>query len=111
MKRRILSPPAYGDLQAIQAYLTDQAGAATARRVLAALRAASNEVFRHPELGHFRDDLVKDDVRFRRVHSYLIIYRDDPHATEIIRILHASRNVAAILSFGDESSAEPAKPG
>jgi plasmid stabilization system protein ParE len=102
VKRRVLSPPAYDDLERIQAYLTVHAGATAARRVLSAIRAASNEVFRHPNLGHYRNDLVKGDLRFWRVYSYLIVYRDDAHATEIIRFLHASRDIAHILSLEDE---------
>ena len=57
-----------------------------------------------PGMGHFRSDLAAEPLRFWRVRSYLIIYRSEKRPIEIVRILHAARDVQAILG---EKPAEP----
>ena len=52
---------------------------------------------RNPHLGHFRSDLTSQPVRFRAVHSYLIIYDPNARPLEVVRILSGYRDVAAML--------------
>ncbi len=50
-----------------------------------------------PLLGHWRRDLTSANVRFSRVYSYLIVYRPDTFPLQIVAVLHAARDVSAIL--------------
>lgn len=50
-----------------------------------------------PGLGHVREDLAEEPLRFWAVYSYLIIYRSNQRPIEIIRVLHGAQDVRAIL--------------
>jgi antitoxin ParD1/3/4/toxin ParE1/3/4 len=50
-----------------------------------------------PGAGHVRPDLTGDPVKFWQVFSYLIVYDPVPRPIHIVRVLHASRDIAAIL--------------
>lgn len=51
----------------------------------------------NPCIGHYREDLTNQPVRFWPIKShYLIIYRDTS-PTEIIRVLSGYRDIAALL--------------
>lgn len=55
-----------------------------------------------PGLGHFREDLAPEPVRFWPVYSYLIVYLPDSDPLQVLRVLHGARDVAAI--FGGQDS-------
>ena len=97
MARFVLSPEARDDLRENRDYIArDSAGAA--RRVLSELRAAMRRLAEMPELGHFREDLADEPLRFWPVHSYLIIYRPDRKPLEVVRVLSGYRDIAELLS-------------
>ena len=49
-----------------------------------------------PGLGHLREDLTDEPLRFLPVWSYLVIYRlTDP--VEVVRVVHGARDVAREL--------------
>lgn len=49
-----------------------------------------------PGLGHLREDLADEPLRFYPVWSYLVIYRlTDP--IQVVRVLHGARDVAGEL--------------
>jgi plasmid stabilization system protein ParE len=49
-------------------------------------------------MGHYRADLSEEPLCFWTVRSFLIIYRREKRPIEIARVIHGSRDVAAILS-------------
>lgn len=51
-----------------------------------------------PEMGHSREDLADEPLRFWPVHSYLIIYRPDRSPLEVVRVLSGYRDIAELLS-------------
>jgi plasmid stabilization system protein ParE len=51
----------------------------------------------HPGAGHTRLDLTDYDVKFFPVYSYLVAYRPDTKALQIISILHGRRDIEGIL--------------
>ena len=51
-----------------------------------------------PALGHRREDLSEEALRFWSVRSYLIVYRADPRPIEIVRVLSGYRDIATLLS-------------
>lgn len=51
-----------------------------------------------PEIGHRREDLADEPLRFWPVYSYLVIYRADVSPIEVVRVLSGYRDVAELLS-------------
>ena len=96
MKRFVLSPAATADIEQIEAFLDEHAPHAT-DAVLDALRDAMRRIAARPGLGHLREDLTDEPLRFFPVWSYLVIYRlTDP--VEVVRVVHGARDVARELS-------------
>jgi len=78
MKRYVLSPEARGDLLEIWEYIArDNIDAAD--RIMQDIRESCSRPAEMPEIGHYREDLSNEPLKFWRVHSYLIVYR--PSAT------------------------------
>lgn len=95
MKRFVLSPAATADVEQIEAFLDQHAPHAT-DAVLDALRDAMRRIAQRPGIGHLREDLSDEPLRFYAVWSYLVIYRlTDP--IEIVRVVHGARDVAREL--------------
>ena len=97
MARFVLSPEASDDLREIRDYIARDSTSA-ARRVLADLRVAMRRLAEMPEIGHVRQDLADEPLRFWPVYSYLIIYRPDSRPLEVVRVLSGYRDIAELLS-------------
>ena len=50
-----------------------------------------------PGIGHWREELTDKRHRFFTVYSYLIVYRTETKPLQIIRVLHAARDLRNIL--------------
>jgi len=96
MNPYILAPAAQRDLRALQTYIA-QENIQVARRVLAEIRAACARLADNPRLGHAREDLTDQPVRFWSVRTYYLIYRPDTHPLEIVRIVHSARDIPHLL--------------
>ena len=96
MSRYVLSEPARRDLREIRDYIA-QDSVSAARQVLRELRLAFAQLARNPDIGHRREDLTDQAVLFWPVHSYLIIYRPHTSPLQIVRVLHAARDVPNLL--------------
>lgn len=70
--------------------------------MLAALEAGIQKLSEVPGIGHLREDLADRQHRFFLVHSYLVVYRSEPTPLQVIRVLHASRDVQALLGTASE---------
>ena len=51
-----------------------------------------------PGLGHLREDLASEPLRFWPVRHYLIIYRPHVKPIEIVRVLSGYRDIQALLT-------------
>lgn len=49
-----------------------------------------------PGIGHKREDLTNRDVRFWRIHSYLIIYKKSK-PLNVVRIIHGKCDVKQLM--------------
>ena len=98
MKRFILTPRAQQDIYDIWEYIADD-NLGAADRVLDALEKAMVELAKSPGLGHSREELSDQRHRFFLVYSYLIVYRHETKPLQIIRVLHAPRDVQSILGL------------
>lgn len=50
-----------------------------------------------PYLGHTWEEVIDISYRFWRVRSYFIVYRPETKPLQIIRIVHAARDLKALL--------------
>ena len=75
-----------------------------ADRVLDALENTMVKLAKNPRIGHWREDLTDKRHRFFLVYSYLIVYRHETKPLQIIRVLHAARDVQGILGLSPDES-------
>ena len=96
MKGFKLSPEAARDIREIWAYIA-QDSAETARKIRLSLFNACHLLAENPAIGHLREDLTDQPVRFWPAGPYLIIY--DPHSRPlaIIRVVHGARDVPSLF--------------
>ena len=97
MKRFLLSEDADNDLQDIKRYLLSEGGTPLVRHILARLKSAMFMLALNPYLGHVREDLTKEPVRFWGVFSYLIVYDPVMKPLGVARILQGNQDLARIF--------------
>jgi plasmid stabilization system protein ParE len=61
-------------------------------KVHAAFLSAFELLARHPGLGHTRDDVTRQPLKFWSVHSYLVAYDPATAPLEIVAVLRGSRD-------------------
>lgn len=88
---------AESDLDEVWEYLAVAAGVETADRVLDDCERALRKLARRPGMGHPREDLAPAYVRWWLVHSYAVAYLIDGNELTVLRVLHSSRDVRAVL--------------
>jgi toxin ParE1/3/4 len=101
VKRYLLTDEAKEDIADIRKYLKREAGLRVAQSTVKKIRDAIVFLSRTPGAGHLREDLTDEAIKFWPVFSYLIVYNPAARPIEILRIIHGSREVAAILSQDD----------
>ena len=102
MKGFVLTPRAKQDVGDIWDYIADD-NIEAADRVINALETTMIKLAKSPGIGHSREELTDKRHRFFLVYSYLIIYQLETKPLQIIRILHASRDVQSILGVETQS--------
>jgi plasmid stabilization system protein ParE len=68
-----------------------------ADRLLDSICAAILRLVEMPLMGHLREDLVDEPLRFWSVRRYLIIYRPETSPLEIVRVLSGYRDISNLL--------------
>jgi toxin ParE1/3/4 len=96
MKRFRLSPEAARDIREIWAYIADD-NIPAARRVRLLIFDACRMIARNPGIGHKREDLTEKPVLFWATGSYLIAYNPARRPIEVVRVVHAARDVPRLL--------------
>jgi toxin ParE1/3/4 len=96
MARYVISPAGRQDLHDIWTGIASDSLDA-AERLLDRFEAAFERLAEFPGMGPARPDIIDLPVRFWTVGNYLIIYRAEASQIEIVRVLHAYRNIAAVL--------------
>ena len=81
MKHYHLTPQARSDLLEITDYILDNSGVDRAMSVIGAIRAAIEKVVEMPGIGHKREDLTDEDVRFWTVYKYYMSIPTRNHAS------------------------------
>jgi antitoxin ParD1/3/4/toxin ParE1/3/4 len=93
---------AEADLANIVDFIARSAGAERADRVLSAVLDAAERLAANPRIGHKREDLTDDNVRFWSVHSFLLVYRTHRRTVEIVRVVSGWRDLTVLLERGAE---------
>lgn len=97
----VLTPRAKQDVEDIWDYIAaDNVDAAD--RVSTAFEKAILRLAKTPGIGHLREDLADRRHRFLLVYSYLIVYRFETKPLQIVRVIHAARDVQSILGLSGE---------
>ena len=92
----VFSETAREDLVALWEYIA-QDDIDAADRVRHAIREAVDTLVTLPGMGHRRDDVADETLRFWPVFSYLIVYRPQTDPLEIVRVISGYRDIAALL--------------
>jgi antitoxin ParD1/3/4/toxin ParE1/3/4 len=103
MTRFVLTPRARRDVNDIWDYIAEDSIEA-AGGVLDALEDAMGKLAKTPGIGHWREELTDKRHRLFLVHSYLIVYRHETKPLQIIRVLHAARDVQNALGLSPDES-------
>lgn len=98
MKRYVLTPSAKRDVNDIWDYIAND-NIKAADRVVDALESAMVKLAKNPGVGHWREELADQRHRFLLVYSYLIVYRHEAKPLQIVRVLHAARDVQSVLGL------------
>jgi len=96
-QRYVLAPEAALDLVQIWRYIAKQSSVEIADRVESVIRDKIVLLAANPGAGHWRKNLTDDTVKFFPVYSYLIVYRPENTALQIVSILHGRRDVEQLL--------------
>jgi len=102
MTRFVLTQRARQDIGDIWDYIAED-NIDAADWVLDALSGAMMKLAQNPGMGHWREELTDKRHRFLMVYSYLIVYRYETTPLQIVRVLHAARDIQSLLSVAPES--------
>ena len=95
----LVTPSASHDVDDILEYVLEHSGPNRALHVYKKLYEGFSKVGAQPKLlGHKRDDLADESLRAFRVFSYLVIFRPDTVPVQIIRVIHAARDIETLLA-------------
>lgn len=100
MTAYVLAAEARADLVGIWEHLVESAGPSVADQIVNELHVAMLRLSDTPRIGHRRQDLTLQPVRFLRVRSYLIVYHEESSPLAVVRVLHGSRDIESILAEG-----------
>lgn len=103
MKTFVVTPRAARDLAEIWEYLADR-NIETAERTLGIIEKTFHKLAKQPGIGHFRKELADNRHRFFLVYSYFIVYRSAAKPLEVIRVLHAARDVQGLLGIASDDT-------
>ena len=91
-----LSPEAFQDIEGIWDFIAED-NVDAADRVREEIFSACEMLAAVPGMGHLRQDLADEPLRFWPVYSYPINYRPEVTPLEIVRVLHGARDVKHLL--------------
>jgi plasmid stabilization system protein ParE len=95
----ILSPLAAVDLEEILDYIAADSGSqAVVEKVAGDFATALDALASSPGMGWQRIPLTGPEVRWWRVHSYLLVYDADSRPLRVIRIVHGARDLESIFT-------------
>lgn len=71
--------------------------------IIGVIREAIEKVVDAPGIGHKREDLTDEDVRFWTVYKYYVVYRPKTVPLEVVAIISGWRDVQTELKKREDS--------
>ena len=96
MTSYILAPETVRDLHDLWDYIAAE-NVDAADRMIDTLFAAFEQLAAMPGLGHTREDLTDQPLRFWTVGAYLVIYRAERIPIEIVAVTRGGRDIPRLL--------------
>jgi len=96
MKQVYVSAVAEDDLRQAWYFIAEKSTAAADRQE-AEFQEAFNNLAEMPAIGQRKPEWTDRPVRFWPVGSYWVIYRPETQPLEIVRVLHAARDIPQLL--------------
>lgn len=93
----MIRPIAGADLDTIYSQTFDQWGRAQARAYLEALQQLIDLLAVYPEIARERTE-IHPPVRLHPFRSHIVLFRTDAEVLDILRVVHARSNWAAVLN-------------
>ena len=97
MSRYRLAAAAQQDLRKIQSDMVEAGGTRLARYIRGEITRILILLANNPGVGHSREDLTAESVKFWAVFSYLIVYDPVFRPLGVARIIHSSRDLRVIF--------------
>lgn len=98
----VLSPLASAELEDILRFIAEDSGSdVIAAKVLDDFTDALDLLAVSPGIGWHREQLTGPDIRWWRVHSYLLAYSPLTKPLRVIRVLHSSRDLERLFRGDD----------
>lgn len=91
-----LTHAADADLESIWRFVAERSGPASADRLEKALHQTFKRLAKSPAMGSLREDLAAASIRLFPHRPYLIAYRERGDGIEVLRVLHAARDVESL---------------
>lgn len=88
----VVTDSAKADIRQIIAYVRERSPQA-AKTVRLKLYSEFRRLGDFPHLGHSREDVTGQPLRFWSVYSYLIVYRPDRNPIQILHVLHGAQDL------------------
>lgn len=100
MSRYLLTEIAEDELREILAFIADRDGAGRADHVLSHFFDAFETLASSPGIGHLKQRLTGDTLRWWPVFRFLVIYDPVAEPLTVMRILHGARDLDSLFSEG-----------
>ncbi len=88
-----LTPAADADLESIWRFVAERSGPTAANRLETSLHQSMSRIMKSPSMGSLREDLAATSIRLFPHRPCLIAYRERADGIEVLRVLHAARDV------------------
>lgn len=96
MARLTITESARADLQEIHSYIAKDNPEA-ARRFIKRLRDKARQLSETPGMGRSRTEDLRPNLFSFPVGSYVLFYREQPGGIVLVRVIHGSRDLPALL--------------
>jgi plasmid stabilization system protein ParE len=97
----VYRPLFLADVEQCADYIATEAGEAVAVAWYAVLKKSLEHIQRVPEIGRVRQDLPMPEIRtlnLRKYPNYLVFYRLEKNAIELLRVRHGMMNLPELFS-------------
>lgn len=97
----VVTPEAKASLRDILSDLAEDSPEA-AHRLRLRLYEGFQLLGRSPGIGHFHEELLNRQFRFRNFYPFVVVYAWETSPIQIVSVVHGARDLATILTLRDD---------